>query len=149
MRRCLLLVALVAGLVRLHATHVALDAETKLGDAVAYDHGTAVLNRSRLGLNALIARVHEEVPGTVPIRVVLDGATCERLPVVKLGGVQYWLQYQLLPHPLSCDPDEPWQVYVAGEPPDGAELVAPGYAIVYLPHDRAARGRGDPGSAPR
>jgi hypothetical protein len=131
MRRCLLLVALVAGLARLPATHRAMEAETRLGDAVPYDHGTAVLNTSRLGLNALIARVHEEMPGKVPIRVVLDGAVCARLPVVRLGGVQYWLQYQLLPHPLSCDPDEPWQVYVQGEPPDGAEVVAPGYAIVH------------------
>jgi hypothetical protein len=132
MRRCLLLVALIAGINRLPWVVYSVEDEVRVNNATRYEQGTAVLN-DRTGLNALIARVRAEVPGKVPIRVVLDGANCERLPLARLGGVQYWLQYQLLPHPLSCDPDEPWQVYVMGEPPDGAEIVAPGYAIVHRP----------------
>jgi hypothetical protein len=73
--------------------------------------------------------VHAVVPDGAPVRIVVRDKACERFAVRAGFGLVYWLQYQLLPHPSSCDPAEEWQVYALSTVPEGAEVVAPGLAI--------------------
>lgn len=129
MRRALLVVALLGALVRLPGVERDVRRDVRAGDGVRYEHGVPVLPGTPAGTPALIARVHAVVPDGKPIRIVVRDKACERFPVREGFGLVYWLQYQLLPHPASCDPDEEWQVFALSSAPEGAEVVAPGLAI--------------------
>lgn len=125
MRRALLLVALVAAVVRLPS------AERDVSrDPVSFNRGVPILRGIPVGTDVLIHRVREVVPEGAPIRIVVRGTSCTRLPVPQGFGLVYWLQYNLLPHPSSCDANAEWQVYaLTPEIPEGAEIVAPGIAL--------------------
>ncbi len=125
MRRALLLVALVAAVVRLSSAIG--DVER---DHVARNGDVPVLRGIPVGTDLLIKRVREVVPDGAPVRIVVRGTSCTRLPVPQGFGLVYWLQFNLLPHPSSCDANAEWQVYaLTPEIPDGAEIVAPGLAL--------------------
>ena len=71
------------------------------------------------------------IPPGVPVRIVVRGVSCTLLPERNGSALVFWLQYELLPHAASCRADEPWQVWADTDVlPPGAEVVAPGYAIV-------------------
>lgn len=133
MRRALLLVALLAAASRLPATERAVRRDVRAGDAVAYSRGVPLLPGTPAGTADLIARAREVIPAGAPVRIVVRDKSCERFPVREGFGLTYWLQYQLLPHPASCDPNEEWQVYALSSAPEDAEVVAPGLAIWRAP----------------
>lgn len=129
MRRALLLVALLAAVLRLPGVERDVRRDVRAGDGVLYAHGVPLLPGTPAGTPDLVRRVRDVVPAGAPIRIVVRDKACKRFPVREGFGLVYWLQYQLLPHPSTCDPDAEWQVYALSEAPPGAEVVAPGLAI--------------------
>lgn len=133
MRRALLLVALLAAVSRLPSVERQVRRDARAGDAVAFAGDVPVLPGTPAGTPELIARARAVIPAGAPVRIVVRDKACQRFPVREGFGLTYWLQYQLLPHPASCDPDEEWQVYALSSAPEGAEVVAPGLAIWHAP----------------
>lgn len=133
MRRALLLVALLAAVLRLPQTEREVRRDVRAGDNVRYAHGVPLLPGTPAGTTDLVERVRRIVPDDAPIRIVVRDKACTRFPVREGFGITYWLQFQLLPHPSSCDPDAEWQVLVASTVPEGAEVVAPGVALWHNP----------------
>lgn len=129
MRRALLLVALLGAVIRLPDVESQVRRDVRAGDQVRYAHGVALLPGSPAGTPELLARVRDVVPEHAPVRIVVRDKACTRFPVREGFGLVYWMQFQLLPHPSSCDPDEEWQVFLASNAPEGAEVVAPGVAL--------------------
>jgi hypothetical protein len=130
MSRALVAVALVASLAALPRAERDLRDAKRDGARQAYDHGIPVIQGAPPDLGLLVQRVHAEVPGHEPVRLVIRDVSCVRLGVGHGGGLQFWLAYQLLPHPVTCDPAARWQVYVDSAVPDGAEVVTERLAIV-------------------
>ena len=127
-RRVLLVLALLAALTRLPETDRELT-ERKAGtDRLRYHDGIPVVLRP--GTELLVARARERIPPDAEVRVVLRGQACTRLPLREGFGIVFWLQYNLLPRTLTCDPAAAWQIHAYGPIPPGAEEVAPGLAIV-------------------
>jgi hypothetical protein len=130
MSRLVVGLALVAALAALPRASHDVHAATRDGDRQAYDHGIPAIQGAPPDLGVLVQRVRAEVPGHEPVRLVIRDVSCVRLGVGHGGGLQFWLAYQLLPHPVTCDPGARWQVYVDSAVPDGAEVVTDRLAIV-------------------
>jgi hypothetical protein len=102
--------------------------ERELGDAAVETRvptmdGLAVLHNMPTGTAELIATIRRDLPRKEPVRVVNAGGTCTRVPIGQGQGLVYWLQYALLPRPLTCDPAARWTVYIDVHPPAGARAV--------------------------
>jgi len=84
----------------------------------------------RPGSELLVAAARQRIPEDAEVLVVLRGQPCTRLPLREGFGLVFWLQYNLLPRTLTCDPRATWQIHAYGPIPSGAEQVAPGLAIL-------------------
>jgi hypothetical protein len=131
-RNAFLGVALVAALVQVPPAERALRDVVAAGRDARHVDGVRVLDRWP-GATDLVLRVRQVVPEDAEVRIVFRGESCGLIRRPVLRGLVFWLQYELLPRPVSCDEDEPWQIWVQTDPPPGAEVVAPGYAIVRRP----------------
>jgi hypothetical protein len=112
----------VAALVRVPGAVRDARAESRRPDGVA--GAIPTLRGLPEGLTELLTRVRATVPAHEPVRLVVNGTTCVALPLNAGAGATFWIQYHLLPRPLTCG-DAAWVLYVGGTPapPDGAEVV--------------------------
>jgi hypothetical protein len=124
--RVLLAVALVAALAGLPAAERGLRVAP-----VQYEDGAATITGAPPGTNTLVDRIQAEAPKREPVYLVVRGVGCTGLPLGHGGGLQFWLRYRLLPHPVTCDPTARWQAYLDTEPPDGAVVLSPRVAYVH------------------
>lgn len=117
----ILVIALTLGLASLPRV----EREVRDSDApkMEVSHGVPVLPGMPAGMAQLIATVRDRVPRRTPVRIVTFAGTCRRIPVLEGQGAVYWLQYQLLPRPISCDSRTAWTIYLKSQAPPGAEVV--------------------------
>jgi hypothetical protein len=119
--RGVLVIALLLGLASL--PRVEREVRESAAARMEVSHGVPVLPGMPAGMEELIATVRDRVPRRTPVRIVTTAGTCRRIPVVEGQGAVYWLQYQLLPRPISCDSRAPWTIYLKSQAPPGAEVV--------------------------